>query len=288
MIGVNRVRPRRRYLDRMFGFICFLATALAVVTLLILLVKLVQEGLPRLNLKFLSAFPSILPDRSGIGPAIVGSLIIIAISALVTVPLGVAGAVYLEEFVVRKNRFSQFIEVNIANLAGVPSIVYGLLGLAVFVRWLAFDRSIISGAFTLSLLVLPMVIIVTREALRTVPYSIREASLALGSTRWQTIRHQVLPNALPGILTGVILSTSRAIGETAPLIVVGAFGFVNFFPKDLHSAYTVLPIQIFSWSSRPEKTFHELAASAILVLMVVLLSLNAAAILIRQRTGRMR
>lgn len=286
MIGASRISPWRRFTDRLFGTLCLAATVLGIIVLLVLLVKLVQDGAPRLNLKFLSSFPSILPAKSGIASALVGSLIVILITAIVTVPVGVAAAIYLEEMVVRKNRIAQFIEVNIANLAGVPSIVYGLLGLAVFVRWLALERSVLSGALTLALLVLPMVIIVTREALRTVSPSLREASLALGSTPWQAIRHQVLPNALPGILTGIILSTSRGIGETAPLIVVGAFGFVNFYPTSLQSAYTVLPIQIFSWSSRPEKAFHELAASAILVLMIVLLLLNSAAIVIRQRARK--
>jgi len=202
------------------------------------------------------------------------------------VPTGIAAAIYLEEFQRRRTWLTELIQVNISNLAGVPSIVYGLLGLAVFVRWMALDRSVISGALTMALLILPMLITVSQEALKAVPDSYREGSLALGATQWQTIYRQVLPAALPGILTGVILSLSRALGETAPLILIGAVSFVRFVPEGLGSSFTVLPIQIFNWTSQPQKGFQEAAAAGIIVLLVVLLSLNATAIYLRHRASR--
>ncbi len=204
-----------------------------------------------------------------------------AITFVIAVPLGIAAAIYLEEFNTRKSKLTEFIQLNIANLAGVPSIVYGMLGLAVFVRWLALRESVISGALTMSLLILPMVIIVTQEALRAVPKGYRDGSLALGSTYWQAIRYQVLPPALPGILTGVILSVSRAVGETAPLIVVGAAAYVSSAPKSIDDRYTVLPIKIFDWAEESKHAFNEDAATAILVLMMALLVLNSVAIVLR-------
>ncbi|MCB0405616.1 MAG: phosphate ABC transporter permease PstA, partial [Bdellovibrionales bacterium] len=191
----------------------------------------------------------------------------------------------LEEYA-KKTKFGSFIEINISNLAGVPSIIYGLLGLVVFVRTFAFGRSVVSGALTMSLLILPIIIVSAREALKTVPNTIREAAYALGATKWQAIRAHVLPSALPGILTGVILSLSRAIGETAPLIMVGAVAYVAFIPDGLSSAFTVLPIQIYDWASRPQESFHQLAAAGILVLLCLLLTMNAAAILIRNHYQR--
>ena len=205
------------------------------------------------------------------------------LTTIIAVPMGVGAAIFLEEFNTRKNRLTEFIQLNIANLAGVPSIVYGMLGLAVFVRWLALKESIISGALTMSLLILPMVIIITQEALRAVPRSYRDGSLALGSTYWQAIRFQVLPAAAPGIFTGIILSISRAVGETAPLIVVGAAAYVSSLPHTIGDRYTVLPIKIFDWSGEAKKGFNEAAASAILVLMVALLLLNSIAIYLRAR-----
>jgi phosphate transport system permease protein len=204
------------------------------------------------------------------------------LTGLIALPLGVGAAVYLEEYG-QRGRFARFIELNIANLAGVPSVIYGLLGLGVFVRALGMGRSLLAGACTLALLVMPVVVIVTREALRTVPDAIREGALALGASRWQAIRQVVLPMAMPGILTGSILAMSRAIGETAPLVVVGALTYVTFLPDGIDAPFTALPIQIFNWVSRPQKGFLINAAAAILVLLVTLLSLNLSAILLRNR-----
>jgi phosphate transport system permease protein len=209
------------------------------------------------------------------------------VTAAIAVPLGVGSAVYLEEYA-RKNRFTRLLEVNLANLAGVPSIIYGILGLAVFVRFFHLERSLLAGSLTMSLLVLPVIIVASREAIRSVPAMFRHAAFALGASRWQTVRHHVLPAAVPGILTGIILSLSRAIGETAPLVVIGAFGYVAFVPEGPMDDFTVLPIQIFNWTSRPQKEFHELAAAGILVLLAALLLMNATAVLIRHRARRSR
>ena len=208
------------------------------------------------------------------------------ITAIITIPVGVGAAIWLEEFNTKKTRLTEFIQLNIANLAGVPSIVYGILGLAFFVRTLNLGRSVLSGGLTMSILILPMVIIVSQEALRAVPRSFREGSLALGATRWQTISKQVLPSALPGILTGLILSISRAIGETAPLIVVGAAGFINYIPTKLSDSYSVLPLQIFNWARSPSAAVNANAASAILFLMVLLLAMNSVAIVMRARASK--
>jgi len=226
-----------------------------------------------------------MPRRAasaGILPALIGSLWLIALTALIALPLGVGAALWLEEYGGR-SRLAGFIEVNIANLAGVPSIIYGLLGLGLFVRFLGLGRSVLAGALTLSLLVMPIVIIATREALRTVPGHLREAAAALGATRWQIIRQVVLPMAMPGVLTGSILAISRAIGETAPLIVVGALTYVTFLPKSPADPFTALPIQIYNWVSRPQEAFLVNAAAGIVVLLVTMLVLNSAAVLIRNR-----
>jgi len=212
---------------------------------------------------------------------------VITLTAVLAVPIGIAAAIYLEEYG-KSGRLSRLIEVNISNLAGVPSIIYGLLGLALFVRMLGLGRSVIAGAATLALLVLPVVILSTREALRAVPPSIREASLALGATKWQTIWFQVLPIAMPGVLTGLILALSRAIGETAPLITIGALTYVPFAPDSLWSPFTVLPIQIFNWLSRPQEAFAQNASAGIIVLLLVLLGMNAVAIVLRDRYQRRR
>ncbi len=285
--GAKRRLARRKLADRAFAFLCLAATAVGVSMLGVLLIKMLVDGAHRLSPSFLTSFPSqISPARAGIKSAIVGSLIVMTLTAIITVPAGVAAAVYLQEFQTKRTRLTELIDVNISNLAGVPSIVYGMLGLAVFVTWLNLGRSLISGALTMSLLSLPMVILVSREALKAVPSSYREGSLALGATRWQTIARTVLPSAAPGILTGIILALSRAIGETAPLIVVGAVGLVTFLPKGLSDRYTVLPLQIFDWSSGAQAGFHEAAAGAILVLMAMLLGMNALAILIRARAQK--
>jgi phosphate transport system permease protein len=233
----------------------------------------------------MSSYPSRRAEDAGIFAALVGSLYVILLTAAIAVPLGVAAAIHLEEYAAR-GRVSRLIEINIANLAGVPSIIYGLLGLGLFVRWLGMGRSVLAGSATLALLVLPVIILATREALRAVPPSLREGSYALGATKWQTIWHQVLPAAFPSILTGLILALSRAIGETAPLITIGALTYVPFAPNSIWSPFTVLPIQIFNWVSRPQAAFAENAAAGILVLLVLLLVLNATAIALRDRLQR--
>lgn len=275
-------RERRRLVGQAFKWICFAATALAVVALAVLLIDILRQGAGHLSLDFLTRFPSRFPERAGIRSALFGTLWIISFTGLIAFPLGVGAAIYLEDYAPR-NRATRVIETNIANLAGVPSIVYGVLGLAVFVRFLALGRSVLAGALTLALLILPVIIISAQEAIRAVPPSIREGGLALGATKWQTLRHLVLPVAMPGILTGTILALSRAIGETAPLIMIGALTFVAFTPRGPLDEFTVLPIQIFNWVARPQPEFHELAASAIIVLLAVLLTMNAVAIVLRNR-----
>ena len=232
---------------------------------------------------FLASPPSHAPDRIGIFPALIGTLYMMTITAAVAFPLGVGAAIYLEEYA-RRNWFSRFIQVNIANLAGVPSIVYGLLGLQLFVRVLEFDRSVLAGALTMALLVMPIIIVSAQESLRAVPPSMREAAYAVGATRWQVIRHHVLPYAFGGMLTGNILAMSRAIGETAPLIAMGALTFIAFLPDSPTDDFTVLPIQIFNWVTRPQSAFHEVAASTIIILLLILLLMNSAAIIMRHRT----
>lgn len=233
----------------------------------------------------LTNFPSRHPSKAGLKSAIVGSIWLLALTALFAIPIGISAAVYLEEFAA-KNRVNRFIEVNIANLAGVPSIVYGILGLAVFVRGADLGRSVLAGAATMSLLILPVIIIAAREALKAVPDSLRASAFALGGTRWQVTQHHVLPAALPGILTGVILAMSRAIGETAPMIMIGALSYVAFVPRGPMDDFTVLPIQIFNWIAMPQEEFHMLGACGILVLLTILLLMNATAIYIRHRAQK--
>ena len=277
---------RRKRADRLFGYLCFGAVGLGVFLLALLLYRIFGDGLPRLSVDFVRGDLSRRPNRTGIWPAIVGSTCVMVVTAAIAVPVGVAAAIFLEEFTMRKNRLTEFIQLNISNLAGVPSIVYGLLGLAVFVRWMQLGTSIIAGALTMSLLILPMIIIVTQESLRAVSRTYRDGSLALGSTQWQAIRYQVIPAALPGIMTGIILAISRAVGETAPLIVVGAAAYLTELPKGLKSNYTVLPMQIFSWAGDAQQDFNRAAAAGIVVLMVALLALNSIAIFLRARATK--
>jgi phosphate transport system permease protein len=264
-----------------------LVLALALAALGALLYDVFSDGWSRLNWQFLTSFPSRRASEAGIYAAIIGSAYVIVLTAALALPLGIAAAIYLEEYGTG-GRLSRLIEVNIANLAGVPSIIYGLLGLGLFVRTLGLGRSVAAGAATLALLALPVVILSTREALRTVPKTIREGSYALGATKWQTIWHQVLPGALPGIMTGLILALSRAIGETAPLITIGALTYVPFAPDGLLSAFTVLPIQIYNWVSRPQAAFAENAAAGMIVLLGLLLVMNAVAIVLRDRYQKVR
>jgi phosphate transport system permease protein len=272
-------------LDVVFQAVALLVLLLALAALAALIVDIVTDGVVRLSWDFITGYPSRRATQAGILPALTGSVFVILLTAILAVPIGVAAAIYLEEYG-RRDFLARAIELNITNLAAVPSIIYGLLGLGLFVRLMAMGRSVLAGAATLALLALPVVILSTREALRAVPGSIREGSYALGATKWQTIWHQVLPVAAPGILTGLILSLSRAIGETAPLITMGALTYVSFLPSSIWSSFTVLPIQIFNWVSRPQLDFHANAAAGILVLMTLLLTMNAVAIWLRDRYQR--
>ncbi len=280
----TRARYARDWLFVTFGL---LSTLLGLLALGALLYDVISDGAGRLSWQFLTSYTSRRAEAAGIYAALIGSMFVISVTAAIAIPIGVAAAVHLEEYGGR-GRLSRFIEINISNLAGVPSIIYGLLGLGLFVRALAMGQSVLAGASTLALLVLPTVILSTREALRAVPSSLREGSYALGATKWQTVWHQVLPAAYPGILTGLILALSRAIGETAPLVTIGALTYVPFAPDSLWSPFTVLPIQIFAWVSRPQAAFAENAAGGILVLLTLLLVMNGTAIAVRDRLQRHR
>ncbi len=281
----TRETLRRRVLDLGFQLVALAVLVLALGSLALLVSDVLRDGAGRLSWQFLTSLPSRRASEAGIYNALIGSVFVIGLTGLIALPIGVAAAIYLEEYG-RRSRMARLIEINIANLAAVPSIIYGLLGLGLFVRAMGMGRSVIAGASTLALLVLPVVILSTREALRTVPKSIREGSYALGATKWQTIWHQVLPMAMPGVLTGLILSLSRAIGETAPLITIGALTYVPFAPDSIWEAFTVLPIQIFNWTSRPQADFRANAAAGIIVLLIMLIVMNAAAILLRDRYQR--
>jgi phosphate transport system permease protein len=276
---------RARFLDLGFRVLLLGAVGVGVLALAVLLYDVASDGVPKLSTDFLTKFPSrIIPANSGVQSALVGTLYLMAVTTVFVVPLGVATAVYLEEYADRNRWWNRMIEVNIQNLAAVPSVVYGILGLAFIVRGpLSLGNVLLAGGLTLGLLVLPVVIIVAREAIRAVPPSIREGSLALGATQWQTIWKQVLPGSIAGIATGVILALSRAIGETAPLLVIGAAASPRFNPDGLFSDFTALPIQIFVWVQDPNREFVSLAAAAIVVLMVVLLLMNSVAIVLRNR-----
>jgi phosphate transport system permease protein len=287
--AARAVIPKASGSDRAFGrffrALMYAAIGVSLLALFTLLYDVARDGLPKLSWDFLTSFPSrIIPETSGIESAIWGTLWLMVICAVIVIPLGVATAVYLEEYGDRTKWWNRAVEVNIQNLAAVPSVVYGILGLAFIVRGpLSLGRTVLAGGITIALLVLPVVIIVAREAIRAVPPSIREGSLALGATQWQTIWKQVLPGSIAGIATGVILALSRAIGETAPLLVIGAAVNPRFNPDGLGSAFTALPIQIFAWTQDPNREFVDLAAAAILVMMVVLLLMNSVAIFLRNR-----
>ncbi len=275
-----RISTRRR-IGTLWQWIFFGATGFAILLLGMLLWSIVEPGASWLSWHLITSMPSRLPAKAGMNSAIWGSIWIVVGSALFSFVIGLGSAIYIEEYA-EQNRWTDFIQTNISNLAGVPSIVYGLLGLVIFVDWLGMGRSVLAGALTMGLLILPVVVISSREAIRAVPLSLRQASYGLGATQWQTIRHHILPAAAPGILTGVILSMSRAIGETAPLIVVGGASQVLFRPDGLLSPFMVMPLQIFNWTSRPQKDYEHLAAAAIIVLMVILLLMNSFAIILRQ------
>jgi phosphate transport system permease protein len=284
----RRYRPRierRQQVSRIWTWIFFGSTALAIVLLGMLLVSILGPGLPWLSWHLVTDMPSRIPEKAGMNSAIWGSLWIVSGSAVMSFVIGLGTAIYLEEYA-QKNRWTALIQTNISNLAGVPSIVYGLLGLVIFVDALNMGRSLIAGALTMGLLILPVVVISAREAIRAVPPSLREAAYGVGATKWQTVRHHVLPAAFPGIMTGMILSMSRAIGETAPLLVVGGASQVLFRPSSLTDPFMVMPLQIYNWTGRPQEEFEQLAAAAIIVLMIVLLLMNSMAIGLRQHFSK--
>jgi phosphate transport system permease protein len=283
------VASRRMRRIRMVVFVGLgiLSLLIALGALAILIIDVLQRGVPWLNWTFLNSFDSRFPVRAGIKAAMYGTVYMMFFTILISLPLGVMTAIYLEEYA-KDSWLRSLVQINLANLAGVPSIVYGLLGLTVFVRFMSLDRSVLAGALTMSLLVLPTIVVATQEALRAVPQGIRDGSYALGASRWQTTWHHVLPQAMSGVLTGNILAASRAIGETAPLITIGALTLVPFTPNSPLDRFTVLPIQIFNWTSRPQADFHDLAAAGIVVLLATLLTMNSFAIYLRYRARRGR
>ena len=280
--AVNLQRRRRK--ERIFLVAIFCSTIVAMAILFYLIGSILSDGWKHLDWQFLSSFPSRFPAKAGIKSAIFGSMWLGGLTLIFSVLLGVGSAIYLQELA-GKHRINLIIELSIATLAGVPSIIYGMLGLGVFVRYLAMGRSVIAGALTMTLLVMPVIIIASREALKSIPDSLRTAAFALGASRWQMVRDHVLPAAIPGIATGVILAMARAMGEAAPLILLGALTYVAFVPEGLFDSFTAMPIQIYNWTSRPQQEFHELAAAGIIVLLVFLFICNFTAILLRSKWG---
>jgi phosphate transport system permease protein len=282
----NGASSRRSWPDSLFSILCLGILTLVLVSIAVLLAFAFSEGISRIHWSFFTAPPSRIPEKAGILVPITGSICLVSLALAMAFPIGLAAAIFLEEYGPQRygeSRALRIIEANIANLAAVPSIVYGLLGLAFFVRYLALGQTLLAGALTLSLFVLPIIIITSREALRAVPSSLREASTALGATQWQTIYHEVLPAALPGVVVGTISALLRAVGETAPLILIGAVSYVAFVPENILSPYSALPVQIFSWVTQPNTDFHANAAAAITVLVPGLLLVNALTIWLRNR-----
>jgi phosphate transport system permease protein len=278
---VKNMAPRLLW-NQVFKVIFFIATLFGLFVLGILLYRIFTQGSGYLSFDFLQNLPSRKPERAGIKTALIGTVWLVGVVAPISLLIGVGTALYLEEYA-KKNRFTDFIQVNISNLAGVPSIVFGLLGLTLFVRAFALGTSVLAAGLTMSLLVLPVIIVASQEAIRSVPRELREASFGMGATKWQTIVRVVLPAAIPGILTGGILALSRAIGETAPLVVLGLPLFIAFLPKTVFDTFTVLPMQIYNWTSRPQEEFHALAAAGIIILLVMLIIMNSIAVLIRNK-----
>lgn len=273
---------RRLIKNRLYQGVFVVFTGLALLALALLLYRIFTQGIGYLNWDFLTSYASRKPSEAGIKSAFVGTIWLMIVTAPLAFIFGVGTAIYLEEYG-KKGRFIRFVQMNISNLAGVPSIVFGLLGLTLFVRGLDLGRSVLAGGLTMSLLILPIIVVAAQEAIRAVPNELREASYGMGATKWQTIRRVILPAALPGILTGNILALSRAIGETAPLIMIGALTYVNFLPEGLFSQFTVMPIQIYNWTSRPQEEFHYVAAAGIIVLLAMLLIMNSVAVWIRNK-----
>lgn len=276
---------KRLLKNKIYKMLFLSATLLALLVLAVLGYRMITQGAGYLNWDFLNNFSSRFPQNAGIKAALVGSLWLLAVVAPVSLILGVGAAVYLEEYA-KKNRITTFIQMNISNLAGVPSIVFGLLGLTIFVRMLGMGKSVIAAGLTMSLLILPVIIVAAQEAIRAVPNELREASYGIGATKWQTILKVVLPSAIPGILTGGILALSRAIGETAPLVVIGIPVIIHFLPESIFSEFTALPMQIFDWAKRPQEEFQYVAAAGILVLMAVLVFMNSIAVIIRNKFSK--
>jgi phosphate transport system permease protein len=268
--------------NNIFKFLFFLATIFGLIVLVVLLYRIFTQAIGWLDMDFLQNYASRRPENAGIKAALVGSIWLMIIVAPLSLILGVGTAIYLEEYA-KKNRFTDFIQTNISNLAGVPSIVFGLLGLTIFVRGMELDRSVLSAGLTMSLLVLPVIVVAAQEAIRAVPNQLREASYGMGATKWQTIYRVVLPAAIPGILTGSILALSRAIGETAPLVVIGIPTFIAYLPKSIFDTFTVMPMQIYNWTGRPQEEFQHVAAAGIVVLLAVLIIMNSIAVLIRNK-----
>jgi phosphate transport system permease protein len=273
---------KNRLIDITFKVYGFVFTAISIIILFVLLYTILKAGLSRINWDFLTGLPSRKPENAGIYTAIMGTLHIMILTFIIAIPVGVGAGVYLEEYA-KKNRLTSFLEINISNLAGVPSIIYGLLGLGIFVRFFGFGGSLLAGALTLSLLILPVIIVATREAIKAVPSSLKDASFAMGASKWQTIQHVVLPTSFGGILTGIILSLSRAIGETAPLIVVGAMSYVPFAPSSIFDTFSVLPMQVFTWTTRPQAGFAIAASGAIIILLLITFIMNGIAVYFRNK-----
>lgn len=269
-----------RFKDRMFKYFGLFCTFFGLVMLAIFISGILKDGLGRIDWDFITSYPSRIASRAGILSALAGTLWIIIMTAMVAIPIGIGAAIYLEEFS-KKSRLSRIIELNITNLAGVPSVIYGLLGLEIFGRIFGMGGSILAGSMTLALLILPIIIVATREAIKAVPKSLREASFALGASKWQTVKNTVVPAAGSGIITGIIIALSRAIGEAAPLIVVGALAYVPFIPDSPTSEFTVLPIQIFNWVSRPQEEFLINASAGIIILLCITFLLNSIAVYLR-------
>lgn len=273
---------KRKTINSLIKAGMFACTAFGIVMLILLVTTIFKDGIKYLSVDFLLNSASRIPSKAGIFPAILGSIFVIVLTALIAFPVGIGAAIYIEEYM-KKGKFRDFIELNISNLAGVPAIVYGIVGLAFFVQFLSLGRGILTGALTMALLILPTIVITSQEALKQVPETLREGSYALGVTKWQSITGVILPFALPGILTGTILAISRGLGESSPLIIVGAASYVTFAPEGLFSSYTTLPLQIYNWTSRPQAEFQNLAASGIIVLLIVLLTMNTIAIILRNK-----
>jgi len=287
-IDKSKVRQKmkpRLFRNQFYKYLFLFATVVSLIVLGVLLARVLKQGLPYLDWQFLNSLPSRKPEEAGIYTALNGTIWLMGVVAPVTMILGIGTAIYLEEYA-KKSKFTTFIQVNISNLAGVPSVVYGLLGLTIFVRAFALGKSVLAAGLTMSLLILPVIIVASQEAIRAVPKELREASYGMGATKWQTIRRVVLPAAIPGILTGTILALSRAIGETAPLVVLGIPLFLAAIPTSIFDMFTALPMQIYNWTSRPQVEFHSVAAAGIIVLLALLFIMNSIAILIRNKFSR--